>query len=370
MLDQLDLFDEMSQTGLICRQNTTFKDGRRIFGRGWQSFTSVIPDTFFDFSMNIRLKYSEDIFRQRLVELGSEVHAPVRLVDFELQEDIQDDYKVSVTCAGPDGKTFEVKAKYIVGCDGGSSAVRKIAQIPFNGEDKENHWVRIDGVVKTNMPDSRVGVGSIESQTHGQVLWVALDHGATRIGYVLSPEMYAKYGKHMKQEDAVKEAKAALAPFELVFEQVDWHTVYAVKQHVAERLLDRERILLAGDAAHTHSSGSAQGMNTGTHDVVSLGWRLAGVVNGWYKRSVLDNYSEERKAIAQQLIHNDKTISALISGHKPERYKNRPEDCNVLFDEFMMETQTFFIGKWQVAWLYHNANIRFQVWASTTLQTS
>ena len=92
---------------------------------------------------------------------------------------------------------------------------------------------------------------------------MALDHGATRIGYVLSPEMYAKYGKDMSQEDAVKEAKAAMAPFEVEFLQVDWHTVYVIKQRVAERFQDRERILLGGDAAHVHSSGGAQGMNTG-----------------------------------------------------------------------------------------------------------
>ena len=106
------------------------------------------------------------------------------------------------------------------------------------------------------MPEARVGLGAIESKTHGNVLWVALDHGATRIGYVLSPEMYAKYGRHMSKEDAVKEAKAAVAPFEIEFENVEWHTVYGVKQHVAARLQDRERILLAGDAAHTYDTAS------------------------------------------------------------------------------------------------------------------
>lgn len=123
--------------------------------------------------------------------------------------------------------------------------------------------VRIDGVVKTNMPDSRAGYGGFNSATHGSVLWVALDHGATRIGFVLSKDMYAKYGRNMRQEDAIKEAKVAVAPFDLEFEQVDWHTVYTVKQFVAEKFQDRERILLAGDAAHAHSSGTAQGMNTG-----------------------------------------------------------------------------------------------------------
>lgn len=343
MLDQLDLFDDMAQVGLVGQRAVTFKDGKRVAGRGW-TLMEQISGTFFNFMLNIRLKYSEDIFRRRIAEYGSTVHAPVRLVELALDENAADDWKATATCSTLDGKTFQVKAKYVVGCDGGSSAVRKLAGIPFEGEDKEDHWVRIDGIVKTNMPDSRIGFAAIESKTHGNVLWVALDHGATRIGYVLTPEMYAKYGRKMSQEDAVKEAKVAMAPFEVEFETVDWHTVYGVKQHVAARLQDRERIFLAGDAAHTHSSGSAQGMNTGTHDAVSLGWRLAGLLNGWYKPEVLATYTTERKAAAETLIENDKIISGLISGHKPGIYKDRTENPHVLLAEFLASVNGFSTG--------------------------
>ncbi len=271
------------------------------------------------------------------------MQVPVRLVGLSLDE-AESEYKVVSRCAGPDGKTFEIRSKYIIGCDGAGSAVRKLAQIPFNGAEKEQHWVRIDGVVKTNFPESRIGLGAIESPTHGQTLWAALDYGAKRIGYVLSPEMYEKYGRHMKQEDAVKEAKAALAPFELDFETVDWHTVYVVKQFVAERFQDRERILLAGDSAHSHSSGTAQGMNTGIHDAVSLAWRLAGVLNGAYKPEVLANYSDERRAIAQHLISNDETIASLISGIKPPMYKDRTESPMVLLNQFLESEVAFTMG--------------------------
>ncbi|KAK3618892.1 hypothetical protein LTR56_024363 [Elasticomyces elasticus] len=299
MLDQLDLYDDMAQVGLVGRRSVTFKDGKQVGGRGWTKVVEGLTDTFFDFSLNIRLKYSEGILRRRNTELGGTVHALVRLVDMLLDENAEDEWKVTVTCADFAGETHRVRAKYVVGCDGGSSEVRRLAGIPFEGEDKEDHWV-------------------------------ALDHGATRIGYALSPALFAKYGRKMSQEDAVKEAKAAMTPFEVEFETVDWHTVYGVKQHVAARLQDRERILLAGDAAHTHSSGSAQGMNTGTHDAVSLGWRLAGVLNGWYKPGVLASYSTERKVAADTLIANDRVISALISGHKPassEIEERTPTHC-------------------------------------------
>ncbi|KAK3113352.1 hypothetical protein LTR53_009440 [Teratosphaeriaceae sp. CCFEE 6253] len=132
--------------------------------------------------------------------------------------------------------------------------------------------------------------------------------------------------------------------FEIEFTEIHWHTVYGTQQHVAARFQDRERILLAGDAAHTHSSGSAQGMNTGMHDVSHLSWRLAGVLKGWYKPEVLATYTLEWHASATQLINTDKLISALISNKKPESMKDREEDCTELLDEVMQSQSSFSNG--------------------------
>ena len=85
-------------------------------------------------------------------------------------------------------------------------------------------------------------------------------------------------------------------------------------------------------------------MNTGVHDAVNLGWRLAGVLNGWYRSEVLSNYSGERRAAAQQLIANDKLISALIGGNKPDKYKHRTESTVALLDEVMQDLHDFTFG--------------------------
>lgn len=345
MLDQLDLYDDLAQEGLHSAQTFTYRNGERVYGRGWKIFTKVAAmGTFFEETLNLRLKFSEDIFREKLEEMGGKVHAPWKVVGFDIEEDVEDDHKARVVCVDPEGKTQEVRARYVVGADGGSSAVRKLADIPFPGEHQDRHWVRIDGMVKTNMPEERVGVGAIESPTHGQVLWVSLDHGATRIGYALNDKLFEKYGRNMTPEQAIYEAKLAVAPFELEFERVDWHTVYGIQQCVAERLVDRDRIILAGDAAHTHSSALAQGMNTGVHDVVSLGWRLAGVMKGWYTKPVLQNYSDERRGVAHELIENDKIASRLIGGEKPEQFKGRPEDGLRLLEEWLDQTAGFALG--------------------------
>jgi phenol 2-monooxygenase len=80
--------------------------------------------------------------------------------------------------------------------------------------------------MKTDMPDARIGFAAIESATHGNVLWVALDHGATRIGITLPPERFAKYNGKPSEEDAKNEAMEALRPFKLEILKMDWWTCY------------------------------------------------------------------------------------------------------------------------------------------------
>lgn len=284
--------------------------------------------------------------------------------------DGEGEYKVVASCTSTaTGQTFQVRAKYIVGADGGSSTVRSVAGIPFEGSQREDRWVRLDAIVKsTNMPEHRAGSAAIESPTHGHVLWVAQDKRITRIGYALNPELIKKYGRQMTMEQAVFEAKAAVAPFTCEFEKVDWYTVYSIKQRVAERLIDRERIILVGDAAHVHSSALAQGMNTGIHDIFNLCWRLEGVLKGRYvlsivprkendtealislfgadryKHEILENYSEERCAIAKQLIENDRIVTALMAGEIPDRFAGSKEDPLIIMDRFLAETRHFTTG--------------------------
>ena len=346
VLDQLGLHEDLSQVGFSSDRSWGYKDGRPI-DRKWgflDSPESKMHTTFIRNTLNIRLKHSEDIFRRRLEELGTRVRAPFELVDFLLDQDTGEKYRVTASCSNTFGDTLRVKARYIVGCDGGGSAVRRISGIPFLGEKKKQYWVRIDGVVKTDLPEARHGLGAIESSTHGHVVWVSLDHCATRIGYVLSTKLFERYGPLMSVEEAAHEAQKAVAPFKIEFERVDWHTVYEIQQHVADRFQDRERIILAGDAAHTHSSGSAQGMNIGIQDITNLSWRLAGVLRNWYKPAVLDDYSNERRAVALQLIENDKIISCLVGQQKPEHLKHRTEHAHVLLDEFLRQQSGFTTG--------------------------
>ena len=228
---------------------------------------------------------------------------------------------------------YFVKAKYIIGCDGSRTKVRSAANISSTGDRTEEKWVRIDGVLKhTTMPKPRA-YGAIESKTYGNVLWIPLDHGATRIGFAFNEERRRMYGGAMTEEVFVKEAKESVRPFEIEYEKVDWASVYSVGQRLADTFWSFGCVFLAGDSAHTHSSGAGQGMNAGVNDAVNLGWKLAGVLKGTLRQKVLETYDSERKPNAQKLIRYDEEISMLVSGVWPkgDRYKEakaKGEDVN------------------------------------------
>jgi phenol 2-monooxygenase len=110
---------------------------------------------------------------------------------------------------------------------GAHSTVRSLAGIAFNGERTTTRWIRIDGVVKTTMPNPRC-LCSIDSKSHGQILWCPLDNGVTRIGYVFSQELLEKYGGlvGVTEKVAAEEAVLALQPFKLEFLAIHWFTTY------------------------------------------------------------------------------------------------------------------------------------------------
>ncbi|KAJ5131934.1 FAD binding domain-containing protein [Penicillium atrosanguineum] len=345
MLDQLDLLEDLNQIGYIGRNSVTFKDGKRVTSRGWHVMFERMNGTFLNYCLNIRQKYSEEVILGAYQKIGGQAYVGWKLESFSVDHASEDDYKVTSQIREiKTDRSLTVKSKYIVGADGGHSLVRRMTDVPFEGDKTDFKWVRIDGRFKTNMPDADLGFASIESRSHGNVLWVQLDHGVKRIGFAMTDAVLAKYGGKLTEEQAKEEAVRSMEPFTLEFESVDWWTLYSINQRVADSFFANDRVLLAGDACHTHSSGAAQGMNTGVHDAVNLAWKLGGVVKGWYNTKVLQTYDSERRPAALRLIELDKAFSATISGQVPDSHKELYSDANELFTKLFNETIQFNIG--------------------------
>ncbi|KAJ5611780.1 hypothetical protein N7528_008885 [Penicillium herquei] len=340
MLDQLDLIEPMLQLGFACRTSVTYKDGERVLpGRVW-TFMENIQDTSYDFVLVIRQMYTEQILRDKLSSIGVAYYQATECIDFRSDEKgVVSTFKNRAT-----GQTFGLKSKYLVGADGGRSFVRRQAGIPFEGDTSDDKWIRIDGIVETDMPISR-SYGAIESKTHGNVLWAPLDHGATRIGYAYSSQIASKYPDGVTQEVAEKEAIESMKPFNVTFKEIHWWTLYSIGQRIAKTFSTQDRIFLCGDAAHTHSSGAAQGLNTGIHDAVNLAWKLALHIRGVTNPAVLQTYSTERMSAVQQLIEYDKDISILMSHKWPTWYTgDRNADPYIVLGTIFEKAASFNTG--------------------------
>lgn len=351
LLDQLDLADDMLQEGIVSTNSLHFREGKRLTGGYMYASRMDKLDTGHKYAFHLRQRLIEQQLEAALLECGNEVNSLRRIQSYVINESAEDGYPVTATIVKTDTEeTYQVKTKYLVGADGGRSPTRKLASIPFTGDRSAYQWVRIDAKVKIDMPNSRY-LNSIDSPTHGQLLWCPIDNGFTRIGYVFSDELAKKYGVNASgegftKEMAMAEAERAVAPFKIEWETCDWFVLYGIGQRIAETFFTQDRVFLAGDACHTHSSGSAQGLNTGTHDAVNLGWKLSLVLRGLATPDLLKSYNDERRPIVQQVIDNDKCISKLISGHLPERFEGRKELPRDILTEWFTDLtmQSFTLG--------------------------
>ncbi|KAJ7151211.1 2,4-dichlorophenol 6-monooxygenase [Mycena filopes] len=340
ILDLLGIYERVADIGFIVQEAVTYKDGVQSSSRGWTFLQNVLAasDTMFKHSFSLRQKYLEDALRAVIQETDQgAVQAPAKLVNYRIVD--SSDYLITATIEH-EGAIQEVHCKYMIGADGGRSTVRKLGNFAFPGTASPHKWVRLDAIVKSDMPLSETHGISIELKLHGNVLWTPTDGGRTRIGFVYDQPP----GTQVTEALIMAAAKEALHPFTLEFVLLEWWTVYEIGQHLVDTFR-KGPVFLAGDAAHTHSSGAAQGMNTGLHDAVNLGWKLAGVLGGLYSEDILDTYSSERRASVEQMINLDKDIAALISGKIPDHFHAAADaDPNEYLGKVFADNASFTTG--------------------------
>lgn len=121
-------------------------------------------------------------------------------------------------------------------------------------------------------------------------------------------------------------------------------TFHSITQTVAETMHKDDFILLAGDAAHVHSSGFAQGFNTAVHDATNLVWKLSGALKGWYQPGVLASYDSERRTAAERLIGIDRLAAAAVSGDIPAKYKAMGLTVDEVMRSIFEDSMTFTLG--------------------------
>ncbi len=218
----------------------------------------------------------------------------------------QDDAGVDVELS--DGRSL--RAKYLVGCDGGRSLIRKAAGIEFPGSDPTTSNLIAEAELTEEPPEwgihrDAIGIHSLSRLDDGRQVRVLVTEqhvGATTEPTLrdLSEALIAVYGT-----DYGIHSPTSISRF-----------TDMTRQAAAYR---RGRLLLAGDAAHVHPPDGGQGLQTGVQDAVNLGWKLAQVVKGTSPESLLDTYHAERHPVAARVLRN--TMASIVLRREDERTK-------------------------------------------------
>jgi 2-polyprenyl-6-methoxyphenol hydroxylase-like FAD-dependent oxidoreductase len=221
---------------------------------------------------------------------------------------VQDDAGVNVELS--DGSAL--RARYLVGCDGGRSIVRKAAGIEFPGWDATTSAL-IAEVEMTEEPELGMrrnaagvyGLGKVEYEIRdGEIIYKP--GGTVR---VMVSE--AQVGTSEPTLRELSEALVALYGTDFGMHSPTWISRFTDTTRQAASYRDR-RVLLAGDAAHVHSPVGGQGLNTGVQDAVNLGWKLAQVVKGTSPDSLLDTYHAERHPVGARVLRRTMAQVALM----------------------------------------------------------
>jgi 2-polyprenyl-6-methoxyphenol hydroxylase-like FAD-dependent oxidoreductase len=240
---------------------------------------------------------TDEILAARFVALGGRIELATELTGFT-----QDGEGVTATL-GRDGGAEVVRARYLVGADGGHSFVRNAGGFTFAGETPEAERTLIgdarasglDGVAchiltRAGDPSSRFSLWNLPGGEHYQLVAPVSDDALPDLS--------------LGSVQRLLEARSGRGDVRL--HDLRWISLYRVNVRMADRFRSG-RVFLAGDAAHVHSPAGGQGLNTSVQDAYNLGWKLAAVLGG-AGEALLDTYEEERLPVAARLLAATTTL--------------------------------------------------------------
>ena len=238
-------------------------------------------------------------------------------------------YPVTVTLERTDearkGQTETVRARYVVGCDGARSAVRRSLGRELHGDSANHAWGVMDVLAVTDFPDIRLKT-LIQSDGEGNIIIIPREGGYlvrvyVELDHLKDNERVAS--RNITVDRLIAATQRIFRPYAFEVKEVAWWSVYEIGQRLCDKFDDvpagevaarLPRVFIAGDACHTHSPKAGQGMNVSMQDAFNLGWKLTSVLRGRCAPSLLHTYSAERQAIAKELIDFDREWAQMLSG--------------------------------------------------------
>jgi 3-(3-hydroxy-phenyl)propionate hydroxylase len=257
--------------------------------------------------------YKRNIFTQPVAEAAlrrglARFPQVTAMFGTEMRDLRQDGSGVTLCLTDEHGRPHEVRADYVIAADGGRSPTRALLGIPLEGATHSRKWVVIDCAndpldapyTGLHCDPRRPYVCAHLPDDHRR--WEFMLFPGEDADEMLAPERDSDLLRHHVRDPGVVQVIRA--------------RVYTHHSRIAARFVDG-RVALAGDAAHLMPPWAGQGMNTGIRDVTNLCWKLAAIVSGQARQSLLDTYEQERRPHAQAMIDLSTTLGRILSPTRP-----------------------------------------------------
>ncbi|MGH2936592.1 MAG: FAD-dependent monooxygenase [Solirubrobacterales bacterium] len=235
------------------------------------------------------------VFEEVLREFVGEFPACTLAIGRRVADLEQDAEGVTVTIGGEDGGTAEVRADYVLGCDGPRSAVRDAIGARYVGGQ----------ALRPNYGMVFRAPGIWEHVAHGPAVqyWIVSPGASGIVGSLDGGEVW--WAGFMGVEAKVGEREGERLIQGAIGEPLAIEILSRDPWVAQMKLVDRirvGRVFLAGDAAHLNPPFGGHGLNTGVGDGIDLGWKLAAVLDGWASSDLLDTYESERRPVQERVI--------------------------------------------------------------------
>ncbi|MBA9005732.1 rifampin monooxygenase [Thermomonospora cellulosilytica] len=291
----------MDQRGLLER---FLAHGRRYeLGGFFAGIAKPSPDrldTTHPYVLGIPQTITDRLLAERAAELGAEIRRGHELVGLSQDED-------GVTAELADGT--RLRSRYLVGCDGGRSTVRKLLGVGFPGEPAKVETL-LGEMKVTEDPATVAAIVAEVRRTQLRFGVTPFGEGVYRV--VVPAEGVAEDRTVPPTLEEFRQRLRAVAGTDFGVHSPRWLSRFGDATRLAERYRVG-RALLAGDAAHIHPPAGGQGLNLGIQDAFNLGWKLAAEIGGRAPEGLLDSYHTERHPVAADVLDNTRAQMELMS---------------------------------------------------------
>ncbi|MCX4423214.1 rifampin monooxygenase [Streptomyces mirabilis] len=260
-------------------------------------------DTAHPYGLSTLQPATERLLNERALELGAEIRRGCEVVGLSQSDDGAGS---GVTVELADGT--HLRSRYLVGCDGGRSVVRKELGVGFPGEPAKVETLLGD----MEMTEDQATVAAVvEEVRKTQLRFGTIPNGDGTYRVIVPAEGVSEDRTTAPTIEEFKQRLRAVAGTDFGVHSPRRLSRFGDATRQAERYRVG-RVLLAGDAAHIHPPTGGQGLNLGVQDAFNLGWKLAAEVNGWAPEGLLDSYHAERHPVGARVLDNTRAQITLL----------------------------------------------------------